>query len=165
MPHSRKYAMPIVALVLGNAVCAPSLAATAASTFTVSATVQATCLITANNLAFGTYTGVLLNGTSTINVTCTNTTPYNVGLNPGVATGATVTTRKMSATAPVATLSYALFSNAGMTTNWGQTIATDTVVGTGNGASQTLTVYGQVAAGQFVAPNRYTDTVTATITY
>jgi len=27
------------------------------------------------------------------------------------------------------------------------------------------TVYGQVAAGQYVAPGSYTDTITATVTY
>jgi len=154
---------------MGFAIIAPALAsaatATSTSTFTVSATVKSTCLITANNLAFGVHTGVPLNGTSTILVTCTNTTPYNVGLGVGAATGATVTTRKMTATAPIATLSYALFRDAAMSLNWGQTLATDTLAGTGNGAAQTLTVYGQVAAGQYVAPNSYTDTVLATITY
>jgi spore coat protein U-like protein len=64
-----------------------------------------------------------------------------------------------------AVLSYGLFQNAGFTTNWGQTTGTDTVTGTGNGAAQAITVYGQVAAGQYVAPGSYVDTVTATVTY
>jgi spore coat protein U-like protein len=36
----------------------PAVAATATTTFQVTATVQATCLISAATLAFGTYTGV-----------------------------------------------------------------------------------------------------------
>jgi spore coat protein U-like protein len=64
-----------------------------------------------------------------------------------------------------ALLNYAMFSNSTRTTNWGQTVGTDTVTGTGNGAAQALTVYGQVTAGQFVAPGAYTDTITATVTY
>jgi spore coat protein U-like protein len=60
---------------------------------------------------------------------------------------------------------YALFSDNGRTKNWGQTIGTDTVTGTGNGAQQTLTVYGQIPAGTIPAPANYSDTVTATITY
>jgi spore coat protein U-like protein len=39
------------------------------------------------------------------------------------------------------------------------------VTGTGNGAIQALTVYGQTPAGQYVSPGSYTDTITATITY
>jgi hypothetical protein len=57
---------------------------------------RATCTISATGLSFGAYTGTALPGTSTITVTCTGGTTYNVGLNPGTATGATVTTRKMT---------------------------------------------------------------------
>jgi spore coat protein U-like protein len=142
----------------------PSSAATATTTFSVTATVQATCLISANTLAFGTYTGVQIAATTTVQVTCTNTTPYNVGLNPGTSTGATVTTRKMTGPAS-ATLNYALTQDIGHVTNWGQTVGTDTEAGTGNGSAQTLTVYGLLAAGQYPAPGAYSDTITATVTY
>jgi spore coat protein U-like protein len=64
-----------------------------------------------------------------------------------------------------AVLGYSLFSDAARTVNWGQTIGTDTVTGTGNGSAQAITVYGQATAGQFVAPGAYTDTITATVTY
>lgn len=141
-----------------------AIAATTTATFGVSATVQATCLVSATPLAFGTYTGAVANSTSTVSVTCTNTTPYNVGLSAGLATGATVTTRQMTGPAS-ALLNYALFSDSSRTLNWGQTIATDTVAGTGNGAAQDITVYGQAAAGQYVAPGAYSDTITATVTY
>jgi spore coat protein U-like protein len=139
-------------------------AATTTTSVSVTATVQATCLISATNLAFGVYTGVQLDVTSTITVTCTNTTPYNVGLNAGTSVGATVTTRKMTGPA-AALLAYAMFQDTGRTTNWGTTVSTDTAAGTGTGAAQPLTVYGRVAASQFVAPGAYTDTVTATITF
>jgi spore coat protein U-like protein len=139
-------------------------AATATTTFQVTATVQATCLISATNLAFGTYTGVQVAQTSTISVTCTNTTTYNVGLNPGTAVGATVTTRKMTGPGG-ALLAYAMYQDAGHTINWGQTVGTDTEAGTGNGSAQTLTVYGLLTAGQYGTPGAYADTITATITY
>jgi spore coat protein U-like protein len=64
-----------------------------------------------------------------------------------------------------ALLNYSLFSNSGMTTNWGNTVGTDTVPGAGTGTVQAITVYGQVAAGQYLAPGAYTDTITATVTY
>jgi len=141
-----------------------ALAATATTTFQVTATVQATCLISATALAFGTYTGSLITATSTISVTCTNTTPYNVGLDAGLATGATVTTRKMQGPSG-ALLAYALYRDAAHTNNWGNTVGTDTQSGTGNGSAQALTVYGQLAASQYVTPGSYSDTITATISY
>jgi len=149
-----------VAGVFGSA----AQAATSTTAVGVTATVQATCLISSTSLAFGVYTGVQLDSTATITVTCTNTTTYNVGLDAGTAVAATVTTRQM--TGPTAELlSYALFQDTSRTLNWGNTVLTDTVAGTGSGAEQALTVYGRVAASQFVAPGAYTDTVTATITF
>jgi spore coat protein U-like protein len=149
-------------LTLGLASTAAN-AATATSPMQVTATVQATCLISTNNLSFGTYSGAQLDATSNVTVTCTNTTPYNVGLNAGTATGATVTTRQML-NGTIA-LNYALFSDAARTTNWGNTVSSDTVTGTGNGAAQSITVYGRIAANQYVKPGGYADTITATVTY
>lgn len=137
---------------------------TASTTFSVTSTVLSACTISASALAFGTYSGILINSTSSVSVTCTKTTTYNVGLSAGLATGATVTNRRM--TGPLSTLlGYKLFSNSGLSTNWGNTVGTDTLAGTGNGALQPLPVYGQVSAGQYVRPGSYTDTITATITY
>jgi len=137
---------------------------TATTSFTVTAIIAKACSVTATNLAFGGYSGALVKSTSTISVTCTNTTTYNVGLNAGQATGATVTNRSMTGPAS-ALLHYQLFSNAGYTTNWGNTVGTNTVAGTGNGATQPLTVYGQVPAGQFSPPGSYTDTIIVSVTY
>ncbi len=141
----------------------PASAATATASFGVTATVQPTCLISVTTMAFPAYTGVADTATSTITITCTDTTPYNVGLDPGTAPGATVTTRQMGS--GTANLGYALTSDAAHSVNWGQTVGTDTVAGTGNGTAQALTVYGQIAAGLFVAPGTYTDTIVATVTY
>ncbi len=143
---------------------ASALAATTTASVAVSATVVATCVVSASPLAFGNYTGVQSDSTATLTLTCTNTTPYNVGLGVGLATGATVTTRAMTGPS-AATLPYAMFSDAVRTANWGQTIATDTVPGTGTGSVQTLTVYGRIAGGLYTAPGAYNDTVTATVTY
>ncbi len=142
---------------------ASAFASTSTANMGVSATVQSTCLIAATPLAFGTYTGVLASTSTTLSVTCTNTTPYNVGLNAGLGTGATVTNRKMTGSSAV--LNYGLYQDSAESVNWGQTVGTDTVTGTGNGSAQSLTVYGKVPAGQYVAPGAYSDTITATVTY
>lgn len=142
-------------------------AATRNTTFQVTATVLKSCRITATDLAFGDYDPYLtapLDATSTITVRCTKNTTYNVGLNAGTFGGATVTARKM--TGPdTAGLGYVLYSDAARTTNWGNTVGADTVVGTGSGASQDLTVYGRIPVDQWVEAGSYADTITATITY
>ena len=94
---------------------------------------------------------------------CTNTTPYNIGLDAGATSGATTTTRLMANGAT--TIQYQLFTNSGHTTNWGNIVGTDTVAATGSGSTQTYTVYGLVPVQTAVAPGNYSDTVTVTVTY
>jgi spore coat protein U-like protein len=121
------------------------------------------CGVSANNLSFGNYTGALINATSTLKVGCSNGTAYTVGLNAGTASGATVTNRMMQNGTYL--LPYALYSNAAMTTNWGNSAATNWVSGKGTGTAQTLTVYGQLPAKEFAMPGTYTDTITVSVTY
>jgi spore coat protein U-like protein len=136
----------------------------ATTSFTLTVVVQATCTISANNLNFGNFSGSLIDSTSIISVNCTKAATYNVGLNAGTAPGATVTNRSMTGPG-AALLGYKLFSNSTYTTNWGNTVGTNTVAGTGSGSAQPLTVYGQIPAAQSAMPGSYSDTITATITY
>jgi spore coat protein U-like protein len=149
-------------LALGLTPTSAFAATTATANVAVTATVQANCTITTGSMAFGTYTGAAASTTATLTVTCTNTTPYNVGLNAGATSGATVTTRQMLN--GTATLNYGLYTNSTWTTNWGNTTGS-WVAGTGVGSAQTLTVYGQIPAAQFVTPGSYSDTVLATVNY
>lgn len=142
----------------------PAVAATATSSFAVTSTIASTCLVSATALGFGSYSGLVVPVSSTVSVTCTSTTPYVVGLSAGLGTGATVTARKMTGPAS-ALLTYGLFQDAGHTVGWGVTAGTDTVAGTGNGATQPITVYGQIPTAQYVAPGAYADTITVIVTY
>src|SRR3954468_4596715 len=154
--------MGVFSIVSGDA----AFAATATTTMTVQVTITATCTVnSASTLNFGTQ-GVLaanVDQTSTISVTCTNTTPYNIGLDVGTGSGATVAVRKL--TSGGATINYSLYSDAGRATVWGNTVSTDTVAGTGNGAAQNYTVYGRIPSQTTPAPGNYADTVTITVTY
>ena len=152
------------AVLLSSLPLASLQAATTTATFTVTATVQTTCSITANNLNFGAYAGVQLDAATSLTATCSNGVPYTVGLSAGTSVGATVTTRKMKGPG-TDLLGYSLFRDAARTANWGVTIGTDTVAGTGVGTAQTLTVYGRIPASQFIAPGSYADTITATLTF
>ena len=49
--------------------------------------------------------------------------------------------------------------------NWGNTVGTDTVSGTGNGNAQTLNVYGQIGSQTTPQPGAYADTVNVTVTF
>lgn len=142
-------------------------AATTTTNLAVSANVMATCGVSTTGLAFGTYdptSGLALNQTATITTTCTNGTPYNIGLDAGTGTGATTAIRIMTDTT-ADQLPYGLFQDVGHTTNWGNTIGTDTVAGTGTGAAQATTVYGQIAAATPANTGSYTDTVLLTVSY
>ncbi|MBJ9682009.1 spore coat U domain-containing protein [Burkholderia multivorans] len=157
------------AAMLGGAAHAATYSnGTATATFTVTLTLQPNCTIAANPLNFGTN-GVLataINQQTTLNVTCTNTTPYNVGLDAGTVTGSSVASRLMAGTSTgntTTTVAFQLYQDAGRTTIWGNTQGTNTVAGTGTGAAQALTVYGQVPAQATPKPDTYQTTVTATV--
>jgi spore coat protein U-like protein len=138
---------------------------TANTTFTVTATVPTTCRIATNNLNFGTA-GVLAantDSTTTLSPTCTNGTPYNIGLDKGL-NGGSVTTRLMKSAGP-ATIMYSLFRDAARTMNWGQTIGTDTAAGTGTGLAQSPTAYGRIPPQATPSPGTYNDTIVVTLTY
>ena len=155
-----------VAIVFGLFGVTTALASTTTTTFTTQITLAATCVInSASTLNFGSqgFLGANVDQTSTIQVSCTDTTPYNIGLDAGTGSGATVATRKM--TSGGATVSYSLYSDSARTTVWGTTIGTDTVAATGNGTGQNYTVYGRVPPQTTPAPGTYTDTITVTVTY
>ncbi len=171
MPHRLRRAphaaAGLAALLLLSALTPDTAnAATAATTMPVTMTITAGCTVTATSVAFGSQSvlAAATSGTGTLGVTCTNTTPYNVGLDAGSGAGATVAVRKMTGPAS-AIINYGLFQNAAFTTAFGNTIGTNTVAGTGIGTSQTITVYGQVPAQSSPAPGSYADVVNVTVTF
>jgi spore coat protein U-like protein len=139
---------------------------TTTSTFQVSVTLAATCTINSASALTFPNSGVLatnVDQSSTIQVTCTTSTPYTIGLDAGTGTGATVAVRKL--TGGGSTVNYTLYSDSSHTTVWGNTPPTDTVAGTGNGTSQSFTVFGRIPPQTTPAPGTYTDTITVTVSY
>ena len=157
-------------IVSGVALTAGAASAlTATGNFNVKITITANCTVSATDMLFAS-TGVIaanVDQTSVISVICTNTTPYSVGIEAGTNGGGTVTTRKMKGGPSNELISYTLFSDAGRTANWGNTLATGWQTGTGNGSTtpQTYTVYGRVPVQTTPTPGNYTDAVQVTITY
>ncbi len=139
--------------------------ASGTTTFTVTATVVANCTVSTSALTFGNYSPTTpTNGTATVSITCTNNTTFNVGLNSGTGSGSTGTTRFMTGPS-AALLQYHIYSDSARTSEWGNTVGTNTVAGTGTGSAQTRTAYGEIKANHPVNPGSYSDTITATITY
>lgn len=132
--------------------------------FTVNATVEQTCTVTASELNFGS-TGLLSaakEGTSNISVNCVSGTQYRIGLDNGQYAVGTV--RNMQGPSGQR-IGYALYRDSGRTLLWGNTPGTDTVALTGNGNNQNTTVYGRVPAQTTPSPGNYSDTVTVNVTY
>ncbi|MDR3455030.1 MAG: spore coat U domain-containing protein [Rhodoferax sp.] len=149
-------------------------AATATASFQVLMTIQKSCSVTAgtaSNISLGTVasTATPNNGSNTISVTCSKTTPYNIGMLPSAANSGTANGTGNMTTADALAgntdkVPYTLYSNSGYTTVWGNTIGTNTVTSTGTGLAQSFTVYAQNVNANFT-PDSYADTVGVTVTY
>jgi spore coat protein U-like protein len=135
--------------------------------FTFTASVTSSCSVTATNLSFGATVGLLttpVTSQNTVNVLCTATTPYTLGLGPGLY-GTTPSARQMANGANRVT--YAIYKDAGWSQVWGDLAAGASTVqsATGTGGNQAFTGYGKVPAQITPAQGSYSDTVVATATY
>ncbi|RNM03021.1 spore coat U domain-containing protein [Ralstonia pseudosolanacearum] len=139
-------------------------AGSSTATINIVLTVTAACTISANPLSFGS-TGLItspINQQGALNVTCTNQTPYQVGLDAGSAAGSTTSNRLLSN--GTAMVPFALYSDAAHSSNWGNAQGTDTLAGTGNGQSQSIPVYGVVPAmATAPTPGSYSTSIVATV--
>ena len=137
-----------------------STAATTTNTFRAIITIEKSCDVSTgiSDMDFGTanfQTGTPIDSQTTLTVKCTKDATYDVGLSGSgsMSNGSD-------------TIAYALYSDAGRSTPWGNTVNTDTVAGTGDGTDQTMNVYGRVTSIPATAPaGNYNDTVTVTVTY
>ena len=135
-------------------------AGSATSTIAVSADVPAACTISASPLAFGTLTpSNTFTATTTINVTCTNGGAYQVALDTGISGQGGL---NLKGTVTFGYLPYGLYLDSNHTTAWN---SGNVANGIGNGAEQSLTVYGQIITLSTLVSDTYADTVTATISY
>ncbi len=163
-------ALPLLALLPVSA-----FAGTASSNFQVTLTITGACTLTANPLDFGVNNGAIaanIDAQSSLVANCTSGQDYSIGLNNGVGTGATASVRKMTNSADNSTVNYSLYVLPARSTVWDNVCTTvpgtgaNCYNGTGNGANQTVPVYGRVPGGQTsVTVGSYVDTVVATLTF
>jgi spore coat protein U-like protein len=160
---SRFDAGTAVSLAYGETDCNES---GAASAFTVSATVTASCTVTVSNMNFGfidTSIVAPVDQTATIDVSCTNGSGYTVGIGSGLQpVDAGPTGRRMANGANL--LAYGLYRDPSRMSDWGVTPAT-VATGTGTGGNQSLTVFGRIFGSQSTSIGNYSDSVVVIVTY
>lgn len=135
--------------------------------FTALASVAASCdpSFAVNNINFGTRGLLVADFDAMANVSprCTNTTPYQLGLNNGINASGSIRRMKSSAGSYV---SYELYRDSGRSQRWGNTQNVDTVAGSGSGSAQGVPMYGRVPTqSPTPAAGAYSDTVTVTVYY
>lgn len=153
--------------VAALAPCAAYAAGSDTDSFEVTATVLASCEVTASDLAFGSYDPVAasnLDADTSLSVTCTNGTPYYVGLSLGDGSGASMAQRRMTKSGGAQTLNYVLYQDTQRSVLWGATGA-DRLAGTGDGTPDTVHVYGRVPMQQAAPTGSYSDTIVVTVSW
>ncbi len=136
------------------------------STFQITATVEGSCSVTANDVSLGTYDpgASTLEGTGTIDYQCTPGLSPTISLNDGLY-GVNPYSRILSTGS--SSLDYQLYQDAGYSTVWGDgTDGASVESVTADGNSDSTTVYVAIPSGQTnAAAGSYSDTVTATINW
>jgi len=165
-PKTLVLVRPLVAVgLLGLA--ATASAQTTTTTMTVSTTMSASCSVSASALSFGTSVPspmtAAVDGRADITATCTNGRTYSIGLSAGGGANATEALRQMTGSGG-GTVNYAIYSDAGFTTVWGNS-GTSLVRQTGNGVAQSWPAYGRMPLQTGVVAGTYTDSVTVTVTF
>ena len=131
-------------------------AQTDTGTLNVSATViDSARIISIGAIAFGNYdptspSDTTANGSVVVSATKSMTYTVYIGADRTLTSGAN-------------NLTYELYSDVGLTSAWGSTLATGVGYTSAGVANATRTIYGKVAAGQDVVSGAYTDTVTITV--
>ncbi len=156
---------------IGTLLSCGLLTTTATTSFIVQLTVNVSCTVTSTSAVnFGNVTvspSVTSKGQGAVSVQCTNTTPYQIGLDNGQGSGASGPAARLMTGAGGATLTYGLYQDSGLSAVWGNTAGTggNTQGGTGNGNTQSYTVYGRIPPQASVPAGNYNDTVAVTVTY
>ncbi|MEZ5958914.1 MAG: spore coat U domain-containing protein [Hyphomonadaceae bacterium] len=167
---SATHAVQLVrAALMFAAAVAPSVAHADSDTdsFEVTATVLASCDVTADDLTFGDYDPIAaadLDAETSVSVTCTNGTSYNVGMSVGGGSGASMSERFMTKAGGSETLSYVLYQDDQRSVLWGDT-GGDRLAGAGDGTPGSIPVYGRIPMQQAAPSGDYSDTIIVTVSW
>jgi spore coat protein U-like protein len=137
------------------------------------------CSVSASAVTFGSYnplSGSAGLATGSVTVTCELLSgllqlldSFTIDLSSGQS--GSVANRALKLTGGTSTLSYNLFSDAGMTTVWGDStggtpVSSSITVSVVNvGVSQTFNVYGKIPPSQVAKVGNYNDSITVTVSF
>jgi len=162
--ETMKTTLPVLALgflALSLAV-RPADAATASASFSVSATVQASCLAAVHARAIRTYNAAA-DAASAVSVACSNSALYSVSLDSGPVYDAAPALR------PMPGAGFALLGNVLGSDLTGIAIGRQArnydPTGFGNSSALELAIHGRIPAAQCAQPSAYPDTVIVVVTY
>ncbi len=163
------WAVPVIlaaAAVLGGEAQAQS--STTPQELDVSITITNSCTVSiASPISFGSQGSLAtaVTATGTIDVNCTTDHPYDIALDAGEGTGATVEARLMTGPDD-ATITYSLYKDDQHAEVWGDdTVGETTKAGTGIGEAESHTVYGRIDAQVTPAAGAYSDSVAVVVHY
>ncbi|HYG28455.1 MAG TPA: spore coat U domain-containing protein [Caulobacteraceae bacterium] len=156
----------LVTATLGQA----AQAETSTANLQVTATMPSGCYIQPATIAFGSVdpdNSSPTDVTGTLDVNCTDGTPWAATANVGEGEGASIFNRSMTRVNGEEQLTYNLYTNAARTDFWSDDPEAGGLVfrGTGTGLVQTVTVYGRVGGNQSSPPGSYSDTIVVTLHY
>lgn len=146
---------------------------TATGTLGVQIAITSNCSVSTGNTALdfashaSTESGPISASNGGFTVTCTNQTPYNIGLQSSASGSTTDGKGVMKASGISQTIGYQLYQDSGFSTVWGNSTSgtVNTEAGTGSGAAQSIVVYGKTTTSLNVPAGTYTDTVNINVYY
>lgn len=154
----------LASLAFGAAIAMSANVFSAQSTTTmdVSLTITAGCGITATAMTFPAPTALEeLSTTAQINITCTDGTPFQIGLDAG-AHSTDVASREIQDAGTLETITYSIYQSGSHTVVWGNSPGDDTVDSSGSGFVQQFAAYGNIPVpATLPAAGTYTDTINA----
>ena len=153
-------------LVAGIALLSLSAFATDVSAnLSVSANVVNACTVSAGSLDFGTYDPLSpsdVDDSGSFDVRCTNGGDATIKLDQGQNGAGTLASPVRRMANGLNLLQYELFSDSNRQNAWEGATG---VSYTGDGNTQTQTVYGRIVSGQNAVAGNFSDTVVITVTY
>jgi len=164
-----------IAMLAGASLSTAASAASATGSLNAKIVITSNCAITGSStdLDFGsnasTATGPISASNGGFSVTCTNQTPYTIGLK-STASGAAddgTGTMKANVGGTDYTIGYQLYQDAG-TTVWGNVASggsANVKSSIGTGTAQAFTVYGKTTTSLNVPAATYSDTVSINVEY
>ncbi len=130
----------------------------------LAASPAAACTVTASTIGFGQHRPAAdSTSTGSIAVECASGVAFVVQISAGSGTSAA---RRLQGDSE-GELSYNLYAAPNYAQVWGDGVeaGTVTVIGTGTGQPQILTIYGLIQAGQNPAVGTYSDSVVVTVNF